>query len=163
MGLITPHTDEWMKTYIWNFTIDEFSENPLIYSDPDTFSALQEFRSAINVSITPSKATGAVARFDKVTTQHYYNKESNRYSKAFDIFVNTEPAYVLYKLLTVSQFTGIGVYFDVKNNLGVPQVMFHVDTRMTKLLWYRENNKYYYANDITICKELFKKISTVTI
>ena len=136
---------------IKKFTPEEFSEDPTIYSKPQTIYDLDTLRFLLGYSINPSKAKGAVARFSGDTlTRHY---AFGRKSDALDIFCNCTPSYTFNIILVSRLFNGIGVYFDTNNNQGEIQVMFHIDQRPLKInglptIWYRDNNGYHYPGDV---------------
>ena len=124
-----------------NFNPEEFSER-LQYASPLLLEKLDLFRDYIRKVINPSKAKGALARFEgSATSQHY---AVGRLSTAVDVFVDAPPAWVFYKALEFG-WNGVGVYFDTHNNEGKKQIMFHFDTRVVNTSWYRNENKYHWV------------------
>ena len=154
---IPTHTAEQFKAVVSKFKPSEFAEDPIKYADPHALVCLMDLRLTINSSISPSLASGALARFDgSKTSRHYVDLtlKEPKYSTAFDLFFKADPRFVFYTLLCESAFRGIGVYFDTRNNKGVDQIMFHVDIRKDRATWCRIDGKYYYVrpNNSTLKK-----------
>ena len=123
-----------------NYTINNFcdSEFPdsLELADPYLIYCLDQLRDMVGSAIYPSPVEGALARLSgSPGSQHY---AVDRLSKACDVFFKADPFKVYTILLTTGLFNGIGCYFDTKY-MGKPHVMFHLDQRDSKLLWYRDN------------------------
>lgn len=157
------HTQEQFDFVISNFKTREFPEDPIKYSDPHALVCLQDLRIDIGSSISPSLASGGLARFDGSKNSCHYvdiERDEPKYSTAFDLFFKADPAYVLFTLLHNNSFRGIGVYFDTRNNKGKKQVMFHVDTRIKRATQCRIDGKYFYVrpNNNTL-KKIFKLLS----
>ena len=158
--MFQPHTNEQFKANVPNFKTSEFAEDPIKQSDPTSLIKLQKFRIALGSSISPSLAPGALARFDKESgSKHTVNIDKGILSTAFDLFFDANPEYVLFKLFTESEFNGIGIYFDTKNNKGIKQVMFHVDSREKRTTQSRINGIYSYVTpDNNTLKTIFKML-----
>lgn len=130
-----------------NFSVNEFSEDPDKYASPRILDALQCARTELGVSIYPSPAPGALARFDdrSYRSMHYCNLYKGIQAKAVDFFVEGNPVDVFHKLVMSHAFRRIGVYFDT-HFAGKSWVMFHGDldyTNPTKL-WYRDTAGHYH-------------------
>jgi len=125
-----------------NFEEDEFPEDELYYAGKWLFNNLQLQRKIFNRPIYPSKAKGALARFeekDKYSMHYAVDREST----AIDFFTDV-PSFEAWSLILSSGlWDGAGIYFDTKDNTGKPHVMFHVDFgRSNKAYWLRHNNTY---------------------
>jgi len=144
-----------------NFKESEFSEDINAHMDPRLFAALDGFRSDYGSPIYPSKAKGALARFDgSKTSQHY---AVGRKSTAVDFFTAGNP--FLCFCYSLAWFKSVGVYFNTKGNDGKPGVMIHGDVRAAnRVLWYVDpNGKYNYykfsADSIQHMLQLFQRYS----
>lgn len=141
---------DWSK--VNNFWKGEFSEDPDKYADPQLIYDIDLMREKLGVSIYPSKASGALARFSGSESSRHYAVD--RKSDALDFFVDKSKSIVECLLLFLSycKFGGIGVYFDTTNNEDEEHIMFHLDrrplgeghSRDSVLIWYRDNGEYYY-------------------
>ena len=109
------------------FTPSEFPEDPDKHASFGVILGLNAFRARYGKPVYPSKALGALARFDgSKTSQHY---SINRKSTAVDFFCEGTAIEAFIMLLNSRVFTGIGIYLDTNGNDGMPWVMFHGDTR----------------------------------
>lgn len=143
-----------------NFSIDEFSEDPIKYADEDLINNLDKLRDFIGKPIYPSPVKGALARFDgSKKSQHY---AINRKSTAIDIFVDCSPFEAFIKILQSKLFNRVGIYFDTYYN-NKNHVMFHVDLKDQNLIWLRDNYKYSYSYEKNFYKELLEKFNNYTI
>lgn len=166
---------------IYNFTLDEFPEDPIRFADTITIKSLDVFRAMLNQKIYPSPVKGALARFEgRETSQHrVITKESKiiKQSTAIDVFCEGIPFENMQIVMKSRLFNGIGVYLDTFY-AGQPWVMLHLDNRANgyrpkeALLWFcikekidgEIKNKYFYmqsdtskeAEDLLGREELYK-------
>ncbi len=148
---------------IKNYTLSEFSENPIKYAHSQLILNLDGLRDFIECVIFPSPVPGALARFDSEAkdSQHY---AKFRLSTAIDIFIDCDPFRAWNKILYSKLFNRAGIYFDTyyKNK---KWVMFHVDLKDQDLLWFRDKNDpelqstegYYYSYKKDFYSKLLKK------
>jgi hypothetical protein len=129
-----------------NFEFTEFSESAELYADGELLFNLQHFRTLLGVPFYPSKAKGALARFDDKDkkSQHY---AMNRYSTAIDGFCDCHIFKAWSIAISCGLWGGVGVYFDTKGNNGSPWPMLHLDLRPNRLFWYRANGHYLYSTN----------------
>lgn len=134
-----------------HFRHSDFPE-PWADAHPLILEKLDDFRDDIGKPIIPSKAHGALCRYDaeKMGSPHY---AVGRRSTAVDVFIpDVEPAWVFLRAMLFG-FGAVGVYFDTHNNSGNPETMYHLDVRdlvdgRNRTCWYREHKKYNYARNI---------------
>jgi hypothetical protein len=146
---------DWTKVMF--FKEEEF-DCDLSLLNPEILYTVDGMRKRLGAGISPSKAEGAIVRFGgSETSQHYVGEVGGkivRRSSAMDLFPNCKPIEFLVLSLCTPGINGIGVYFDTKNNMGVKQVMFHVDIRqigyndIVPLIWIVKKesgkDKYFY-------------------
>jgi len=131
-----------------HFHQDEFSE-PLIDVNPRLLAMLDDFRDDVGRAIIPSRAPGALCRYDaeEMGSPHY---AVGRQSTAADVFIpNSNPGWIFLRALLFG-FSGVGVYFDTHDHHGNPETMYHLDIRSlvdgkVGTCWYREHKKYHYV------------------
>jgi hypothetical protein len=135
-----------------DFTNGEFPEDPDLYAHPVLLGNMQKTRNIVNCEMYVSTASGALARFDDDSnrSKHY---AMNKYSEAIDVFFNCNPYKAFLMLLQSGLWGGIGVYFDTERK-GVKHVMFHLDLRNKKLMWFRLGGKYFYQSQDNFYKEM---------
>lgn len=145
-----------------HFSPSEFPDDPDQNLEQEVVLALDAYRKRLGKRIFPSKAPGAVARFDgSKTSQHY---AVGRRSSAIDFFCEGVPISNLFTLVEMKVFTRIGVYLDTNGNDGLPWVMFHADlkppTPGMSTMWITEKvggkNKYRYPQKL---QEYWKLLS----
>ena len=117
---------------IYKLESNEFSEDPDKYADHELIYALSDIRQFTQRKLRPSKASGALARFEgSITSQHYVGSMGypERKSTASDIFCEGIPFSTYSSIIASRLFKGVGVYLDTYGPDGLPWVMFHVDIR----------------------------------
>ncbi len=127
------------------FKKSEFSEDPNKFAHVRLLHALQEYRNVLDAPFYPSTADGALARFNKeaMSSQHYAKQ---RRSTAIDGFPDTNIFEAWTKAIHSGLFGGIGVYFDTKRKRHA-WPMLHLDLRIKKLLWFRDEGEYRYSSE----------------
>ena len=134
-----------------NFTHKEIPPYKAMYMDRRILSRTQAYRDILGCPFSISLNDGALIRFldGRKTSEHHViiNPQSLRpekLSRAIDGF----PDCNIFKAWTLALglFTGVGVYFDTKNNHRIPQPMLHLDLRSQPLIWYREDGEYFYPH-----------------
>lgn len=136
-----------------NFKPDEFPDD-ITLADPELLDRLDRLRDFMGSAIYPSPVPGALARTDlgAKSSQHY---AVGRKSTAVDIFCAGEPFEAFIKILQSGLFQRVGVYFDTWFR-GRRHVMFHIDLKPEKLLWFRNDGAYTYSHAARFHHYLFK-------
>jgi len=123
---------------------------PLEHIDAHYLVIAQTIRNKYGIPMTPSPVTGGFVRFDgNVLSRHY---AVNRLSDAGDWFPKKGCCLELFEyLLTESAIGGLGLYADTHfNSKDDPYPLIHFDLRPLKdgkkVLWVRDEGKYYYLN-----------------
>lgn len=135
-----------------NFTHKEIPPDQALYMSRLILSGIQNYRNILGCPFSVSLVDGALIRFDgRKTSEHHViiNPESLRpvkLSRAIDGFPDCNIFEAWTKALSSNLFGGIGVYFDTKNNNGIPQPMLHLDLRSLPLIWYRAQGMYFYPH-----------------
>ena len=132
------------------FTPNEFPED-IKYADKSLLYSLDDLRGFIGVPIYPSPVPGALARFGNTTSMHKIP------SKAIDVFIQGDTAETYTKILQSGLFNGVGVYFDTYYR-NKSWVMFHLDKRDKKLIWYRDKYVYHYPQEEDFYERLYTMI-----
>jgi len=147
-----------------NFTHKEIPPYIAKYMSPKILSCIQWYREILGCPFNISLANGALTRFDgRKTSEHYVivnqkSGEIEKPSRAIDGFPDCNVFEAWGKALSCNIFSGVGVYFDTKNNQGEPQHMLHLDLREKPLIWYRDGGKYFYPHKD---KMFFEKIFNI--
>lgn len=142
---------------IKSFKESEFREDPHKYADPMLMLKLQRQRDLLGCEIWPSDAKGTLARlehmtmcvsdyrFEFVKEPSMHNVFLDKKSTAVDVFCNCDPFRAFVIIARSGLWPGVGVYFDTRDNKGLPRVMFHLDFgRKEPLMWIRKVGKYMY-------------------
>lgn len=141
---------DWSKIK-W-FKKDEFNENEIPLLSKYVVEELDKVRDILEIPIHISPVKGAVIRqnIEAKNSYHYFDASQNIFGQAIDVFLESlipfkNPIQILIKILGGSRFKGLGFYFDTfyKNE---EKMMLHLDLRHTPVIWFRENQKYFYAN-----------------
>jgi hypothetical protein len=124
---------------------------PLEHIEAAYILTAQRIRTKYGIPMTPSPAQGGFVRFDGSTTSTHY--AVGRLVNAGDWFPKIGGVLQLHeRLLTEPGINGIGLYADTHlRDKDIPHPMIHFDTRpleegFKKVLWVRDNGKYYYAD-----------------
>lgn len=145
------------------FSPDEFPKGESGYIDEGAIKRYVSARKITRVPWWPSKVPGATARFDGSETSRHF--AVGRLSDALDFFPGKEVdlPWFIFQLCSSGLFGGIGVYFDTKGFEMSSDIMFHVDCRPCimgfPLLWYRDNQKYYYVTNPKSFKGLCRRLN----
>lgn len=133
-----------------NFTHDEIPPGTAQFMDKHILENIQEYRNLLGCPFSISQADGALIRFDgSKTSEHHVVSNQGvpvKLSRAIDGFPNCNIFEAWTKALSSNLFGGIGVYFDTKNNKGMFQPMLHLDLRASSLMWYRDDDEYFYPH-----------------
>ena len=148
-----------------NFSIKEIPQHVSPYMSRLILSRIQIYRNLLECPFNISMAHGALIRFDgSKTSEHYVIKTTTgqieKLSRAIDGFPDCDIFKAWTITLSSGMFTGVGVYFDTRNNHGVPQPMLHLDLRSTPLIWYRNGGEYFYPHNKNFFKNLNCLLST---
>lgn len=146
--------------YMNNFTEEEFPPYIAKYISRLILSRVQIYRDVLKHPFSISKASGALVRFEgRETSEHFVKVDHDsgkilKYSRAVDGFPGCNIFKAWTTALSCGLFSGVGVYFDTRNNHGLPQPMLHLDLRSNPLIWYRHEGKYFYPKDKDFYKNL---------
>ena len=135
-----------------NFTNKEIPPDTAKYIDRFMLSSIQTYRNILGCPFNISMAPGALIRLGgRKTSEHHIvidpiSEKPIKLSRAIDGFPDCDIFKAWAKALSSNLFAGIGVYFDTKNNHGIPQPMLHLDLRPRPLIWYRDKGEYLYPH-----------------
>ena len=135
-----------------NFTHKEIPPGIAEFINESILKSIQEYRYILGCPFNISLADGALIRFDgRKTSEHHViidpiTEKPIKLSRAIDGFPDCDIFEAWTKALSCNLFAGIGVYFDTKNNHGIPQPMLHLDLRPFPLVWYRDDGQYFYPH-----------------
>lgn len=135
-----------------NFTKKEIPEDIAVYMDKIILRDIQKYRDILGCPFSISLANGALIRFDgRQASEHHvilspFTGNPIKLSRAIDGFPHCNIFEAWTKALSSNIFSGIGVYFDTKNNHGIAQPMLHLDLRPFPLTWYRDKGEYFYPH-----------------
>lgn len=127
----------------------------LEFVDAALIRALSRFREALGASVTPSPlAAGWVREGGSTGSRHYVGPiqrnadgdlQSRHLGDAGDVFPEGDIRTAWLTALAMTEFGGVGVYFDTRGPSGTPQPMLHLDLRPgPRVLWLRDNGQYLY-------------------
>jgi len=135
-----------------NFTNKEIPPEKAQYMDSKILENIQLYRYTLGCPFGVSLDRGALVRFSgRKTSEHFVilHPETGlpmKLSRAIDGFPECNIFEAWSVALSSKLFGGVGVYFDTKNNHGVPQPMLHLDLRPAPLIWYRHEGVYCYPH-----------------
>ena len=148
---------------IYLATHEEIPSYVARYMDRLILSRIQAYRNMLKSPFSISMANGALIRFGgRKTSEHYVGVSSKgpliKLSRAIDGFPDCNIFKAWTTALSSGMFSGVGVYFDTKNNHGKPQPMLHLDLRPAPLIWYRDKGEYFYPYR---GRDFFKNLNTL--
>ena len=139
---------DWSSILYFNPAVDQFSEDPDKYADPNLIKSLDLFRKILGYPIFPSPAPGAIARLDDSVSlsQHYVG--NGRLSTAIDIFTSAPIQVAWIHAISCGLWGGIGLYSDTVFR-GKSWPMLHLDIRPISshkripAMWFRDKEGYH--------------------
>lgn len=149
-----------------NFTDKEFPPEKANNMSRRVLKNIQKYRSMLNCPFSISLNDGALVRYNgRKTSEHrVILNPFTLFPEKLSTVVDGFPDCNIFKAWTIAissgMFSGVGVYFDTKNNYGKPQPMLHLDLRPVPLIWYRDKGEYFYPHQ---GKDFFENLSILLI